>query len=82
MRISHSYLYLGKAALHIIKKTTLIKIFKLNHAVLGIKLNKKLFRSDSQPPKNKIAENVLIRSIFAYSLKKKSANVIAEYSTL
>lgn len=36
----------------------------------------------SQPPKNKIAEKVLIINMFAYSAKKNNANVIAEYSTL
>jgi len=36
----------------------------------------------SQPPKNKMAQRELIKSIFAYSPKKKRANVIAEYSTL
>ena len=57
-------------------------IFKLNQNVLGIKLNTKLSIIGNQPPKNKIAENALIKSIFAYSAKKKRANVIDEYSTL
>jgi hypothetical protein len=50
--------------------------------VLGIRLNKKLSIIGNHPPKNKIAEKALIKSMFAYSPKKKRANVIAEYSTL
>lgn len=36
----------------------------------------------SHPPKNKIAHKVLIKIMFAYSPRKKSANPIEEYSTL
>lgn len=64
------------------KIVTPIKIFKLNQKLVGITLSKKLSATGNQPPKNKIEENVLIKSMFAYSPKKKRANVIAEYSTL
>lgn len=80
--INWSYLYLGKVALVTIKKVAPTIIFRLSHNVLGIKLNKKLLIIGNHPPKNKIAEKVLINSMFAYSPKKKRANVIAEYSTL
>jgi len=77
--MSWSYLYRGKVALVIIKKITPIIIFKLNQKVLGIK---KLEKTGNHPPKNKIAQKVLISNIFAYSPKKNNANAIAEYSTL
>ena len=41
-----------------------------------------MFKIGNHPPKNRIEQKVLIRSIFAYSPKKNKANVIAEYSTL
>lgn len=81
--INWSYLYLGNVARVVIKKTTPKIIFKLNHKLFGIKFNNMLLKKKgSHPPKNKIAEKLLISSILAYSAKKNKANVIAEYSTL
>ena len=77
--ISWSYLYLGNVARVIIKKVTPIIILKLNHKVFEIKIKNLI---GNQPPKNKIAANVHISSILAYSDRKNKAKVIAEYSTL
>jgi hypothetical protein len=65
------YLYLGNVALVIIKKITPNIILKLNKKLYG-----------NQPPKNKIDKSILIKSILAYSPRKKKAKVIAEYSIL
>src|SRR5918992_6171552 len=46
-------------------------------SVKGAKSN-----GDCQPPKNMTAVSVLIRIIFMYSARKKSANVIPEYSIM
>jgi hypothetical protein len=66
-----------KPSIRPIKRVIPNKIFKLNQKVVGIVLNKKLSTTGNQPPKNKMEENVLIKSIFAYSPKKKRAKVIA-----
>lgn len=41
-----------------------------------------MFIKGSHPPKNKITINAHIKIILLYSAKKKSAKLIAEYSTL
>ena len=41
-----------------------------------------MLTNDNHPPKNNMDERALIKSIFEYSAKKKSAKVIDEYSTL
>ena len=82
MCISWSYLYLGKAALVNMKKTTPISSFKENQKLPGKILKKSILNNGSHPPRNKIDENALISNILAYSPKKNKANVIAEYSTL
>jgi len=64
------------------KKITPINILTDNQKLPGNIFNGKIFIKGNQPPKKRIAENVLINSIFAYSPKKNNAKVIAEYSTL
>ena len=48
----------------------------------GIQLNSDRVDRRCQPPKNMIAVSVLIRIMFMYSARKKSANVIPEYSIM
>jgi len=78
--ISWSYRYLGKAALIQIKSITKKHTFIPNQTAPGIKFKK--LNGGNHPPKNNITFNELINSIFAYSPNEKSANPIAEYSTL
>ena len=80
--INWSYLYLGNAALVKIKNITPITILRESQKLPGRTVTGKLCIIGNQPPKNNIDEKALIKSIFAYSPKKKRANVIAEYSTL
>jgi hypothetical protein len=80
--ISWSYLYLGKPALANIKNITPIIILMLSQKLPGKELNGNTSKGGSQPPKNSKVANVLINNMLAYSPRKKSANVIAEYSTL
>ena len=80
--ISWSYLYLGKVALVTIKKITPKISLKLNHKLPGKIENGNILKIGNHPPKNRIAAKELIKSMFEYSAKKKSANVMAEYSTL
>lgn len=80
--ISWSYLYLGNVARVSIKKVAPNAIFKLNQKLPGSILKGVRLKRGNQPPKNKIAAKVLIKSILEYSAKKNKAKVIAEYSTL
>jgi hypothetical protein len=50
--------------------------------VPGIQVNGAKSKKECQPPKNKIAVIVDIKIKLLHSPKKKSANPIAEYSTL
>ena len=79
MCISWSYLYRGKAALVKIKKTTPKTILSESQKLPG---KKKISSNGNHPPKNRIEEKTLIKSMLAYSPKKNNAKVIAEYSTL
>lgn len=78
--INWSYLYLGRAARIQTKSITKIQIFKPNHTGPGKK--NKIDNGDNQPPKNKTIVRALISNMFEYSPSEKSANPIAEYSTL
>jgi len=62
------------------KKNTKISILRPNH--IGPGMIAKKSKGGNQPPKNKIVVRPLIRSILAYSPKKKRAKPKAEYSTL
>ena len=64
------------------KKITPKDNFKLNQKLPGNMLKGNKLTIGNQPPKNKIETKALIKSIFAYSPKKNSAKVMAEYSTL
>ena len=80
--MSWSYRYLGKAARVKIKNTTPKIILRESQKLPGKMFKGKTLNNGNHPPKNNIEENVLIKSILAYSPKKKRANVIAEYSTI
>ena len=82
MFISWSYLYLGRPALANMKNITPAIILMLNQKLPGKILNGDTSKGGSQPPKNSKVANVLISNMLAYSPRKKSANVMAEYSTL
>jgi hypothetical protein len=54
-------------------------ILSENHLASGIIING---RGDSHPPRKKSALSPDLRIMLLYSARKKSANPIAEYSTL
>src|SRR3954470_12307679 len=55
--------------------------FARNQIGAGIQVNGATPNGGSQPPRNKIAVIALTKIILPYSPRKKSAKVIAEYST-
>lgn len=57
-------------------------VLKANQKTPGIAFNGQIFQTGNQPPKNKIVVKVHIKIMLLYSAKKKSAKLIAEYSTL
>src|SRR5215207_6931872 len=61
---------------------TMTNIFSSNQPKGGMKLSRFESIGACQPPKNMTATSALIRIMFMYSARKKSANVIPEYSTM
>src|SRR5687767_9092896 len=61
---------------------TMTNIFSSNQPKGGMKLNRLESIGACHPPKNMTATSALIRIMFMYSERKKSANVIPEYSTM
>ena len=64
------------------KKIAPTATFNENQTLPGTKVNGKILKGGSHPPKKRIADNALISNMFEYSARKNRANVIAEYSTL
>src|SRR3978361_1994861 len=57
------------------------QIFRTNQITPGIQVNGATPNGASQPPRNRIVVSALIRIMLAYSPRKNSAKLIAEYST-
>src|SRR3954468_11233788 len=59
-----------------------MKVFSTNHTSGGMKVNGANVNGACQPPKNMITVSALIRIMFMYSARKKSAKVMPEYSIM
>src|ERR1700716_2479973 len=59
-----------------------MKVLPKNQKKEGIQFVTALSHGACQPPKNMITVSALIRIMFMYSARKKSAKVIPEYSTM
>src|SRR3954454_5939356 len=56
-------------------------VFNRNQTGPGTQVNGGIPKGGNQPPRNRIAGIALTRIMLPYSAKKKSAKLIAEYST-
>ena len=80
--INWSYLYLGNVPRTKINRKMQNNVLIPNQNTPGKMFNGQISNGGNHPPKNKITVNEHIKIMLLYSARKKSAKLIAEYSTL